>query len=98
IATAQTPRSRDGEGVRIVENGSRLTAPIAFRLGDRPSFDVGGLQQDPADEFDTHNYYLHGVRLSDGRVAVLDKSRVHFFDATGKRLKIVGRAGEGPGE
>lgn len=96
IATAQTPRGN--EGLRIVENGPRLTAPIVFKLGDRPSFDAGGLQQDPADEFDTHNYYLQGVRLSDGRVVVIDKSRVHFFDATGRRLRIVGRSGQGPGE
>jgi hypothetical protein len=98
IATAQAPRVRDSAGVRIVENGRRLTAPAVFQLADKPSFDVGGLQQDPADEFDTHNYYLQAVRLSDGRVVVIDKSRVHFFDATGKRLRIVGRSGEGPGE
>src|SRR4051794_27569750 len=98
IATAQPARVRDSVGVRIIENGPRLTAPIAFQLGDKPSFDVGGLQQDPADEFDTHNYYLQAARLSDGHVVVIDKSRVHFFDATGKRLRLVGRSGEGPGE
>jgi hypothetical protein len=98
IATAQTPGTRDSEGPRIIDNGPRLTAPIAFQLGPKPSFDVGGLQQDPADEFDTRNAYLRGVRLSDGSVVVIDKSRVLFFDAAGKRRRVVGRAGDGPGE
>lgn len=98
IATGQTPRVRDSAGVRIVENGPRLTAPVVFQLADKPSFDVGGLQQDPSLEFATMNSYLKGIRLSNGNVAVIDKTRLQFFDAAGKRLKVVGRAGQGPGE
>src|SRR3954469_12534202 len=86
IATAQPARVRDSVGVRIIENGPRLTAPIAFQLGDKPSFDVGGLQQDPADELTSRNGYPRAIRLSNGSVAVLDRTRVIFYDASGKRI------------
>jgi hypothetical protein len=89
---------RDSAGVRIVENSARRSAPIAFQLGTRPSFDVGGPQPDSADTFIAANYYLKGARLSDGRVVVIDRSRVHFFSPSGKPLRIVGREGEQPGE
>jgi hypothetical protein len=98
IATAQAPRVRDSAGVRIVENGPRLTAPITFALADKPSFDAGGLQSNPADEFIANNYYLKGARLSDGRVVIIDRTRVYFYDPSGKRLRTVGREGRGPGE
>jgi hypothetical protein len=38
------------------------------------------------------------VRLSNGNYAVIDKNRVQYFDARGKRLQIVGRSGAGPEE
>jgi hypothetical protein len=98
IATAQAPRVRDSSGVRIADNGPRLTAPVVFQLGERPTFDVGGLQQDPADELNSRNYYLKGARLSGGRIVIIDGTRAHFYDASGKRLKTVGREGSGPGE
>jgi len=98
IATAQAPRVRDSAGVRIIENGPRLTAPVVFQLADKPSFDVGGLQQDPADELTPRNGYPRAIRLSNGNIAVLDRTRVVFYDASGKRIKAAGREGRGPGE
>jgi hypothetical protein len=98
VASGQAPRIRDSSGVRIVENPSRLKAPTAFRLGDRPSFDVGGLEAEPANEFSTRQGYFRGIRLSNGTVAVLDGRRIQIFDRTGQRLKISGREGKGPGE
>jgi hypothetical protein len=95
---APVPRIRDSAGVRIIENPSRLNAPIAFKLADKPSFDVGGLETNPENEISSRQGYFQGIRLSDGRVAVVDQSRIHFFNAAGKRLKIVGREGSGPGE
>jgi hypothetical protein len=97
-STATAQRVRDSAGVRIVENGPRLTAPVAFQLGDKPSFEFGGLKDNPADELDTRNSYLKGARLSDDRMVLIDKTRVRFFDPSGKLLNTVGRQGDGPGE
>lgn len=97
-ATAQEPRTRDSAGVRIIENPARKDAPVRFRLGDKPLLEVGGLESIPNEEFDHKQGYLRGVRLSNGGLAVIDVSRVHYFDATGKRVSIVGRMGRGPEE
>jgi hypothetical protein len=59
---------------------------------------VGGVESDPDVEFNHNQGFLRGVRLSDGRFAVIDVVRVHYFDAKGQRLKIVGRQGSGPEE
>ena len=80
-ASAQTARIRDSVGIRIVENSSRLSAPVAFTLGTKPNVDIGGLDADPQNELATRQGYPHAIRLNDGRVAVLDGSRVQFFDA-----------------
>ena len=97
-ASAQEPRIRDSAGVRIVENGARKDAPVRFRIADKPSFEVGGLELNPDEEFDHKQGYLRGVRLSNGGFAVIDVSRVHHFDARGKRVRIVGKKGQGPEE
>ena len=52
----------------------------------------------PEEEFDHRQGYLRGVRLSNGGLAVIDVSRVHYFDARGNRMRIVGRKGQGPEE
>jgi hypothetical protein len=95
-ASAQEARSRDSAGVRIIEHSARRDAPVSFTLGDKPLLEVGGTEANRGDEFDHSQGYLRGVRLSNGGLAVIDVSRVHFFDATGKRLRIVGRMGVGP--
>ncbi len=94
---AQHPTIRDSADVRIVANAARVSAPVAYRLGP-PLLDVGGLESDPDVEFHHDQGYLRGVRLSDGGLAVIDVARVHYFDARGKRLRIVGRAGQGAKE
>jgi hypothetical protein len=97
-ATAQEARSRDSAGVRIIENSARQDAPVRFRLGDKPLLEVGGIEPNPDEEFEHKQGYLRGVRLSNGGLAVMDVSRVHYFDASGKRTRIVGRRGGGPEE
>lgn len=97
-ATAQEARSHDSARVRIIENPARKDAPVRFRLGDKPLFEVGGIESNPDEEFDHKQGYLRGVRLSNGGLAVIDVSRVHYFDASGKRIRIVGRTGQGPEE
>ena len=97
-AGAQQLGVRDSSGVRIVEKAARKDAPLRFRLGDKPFLEVGGIESNPDEEFDHRQGYLRGVRLSNGGLAVSDVARVHYFDATGKRIRIVGRNGAGPEE
>ena len=97
-AVAQEARSRDSAGVRIIENSARRDAPVRYRVGDKPLFEVGGIESNPDEEFDHRQGYLRGVRLSNGGLAVIDVSRVHYFDPSGKRIRIVGRTGQGPEE
>jgi hypothetical protein len=96
--SAQAPRMRDSAGVQIIENGPRRGAPIAFRLADTPAFDLGGLKDNPDDEFDPHFPYLRDVELSDGTHVVPDGVHLRFYDRSGKQLRVVGRQGHGPHE
>lgn len=98
VGDAQAPVTRDSAGVRIVENASRAKAPEVFKLGSSAWLDVGGLETDPDVEFNPSQGYLRGAFLSDGGLAVIDVVRLHLFDKSGKRLKIVGRQGKGPEE
>jgi hypothetical protein len=95
-ARAQQPVTRDSAGVQIVENRSRTAAPTLLRLGDTPSINVGGLEADPAVEFDHRDGYIRGALLSNGGLAVIDVWRVHFFDGRGTRTRISGARGQGP--
>lgn len=92
---AQEARIRDSAGVRIVENPARKEAPVRFSIGDKPLLVVGGRELNRGDEFEHNQGYLRGVQLSNGGLAVIDVSRVHFFDPIGRRTRIVGR-GQGP--
>ena len=97
-ASAQEARTRDSSGVRIIENSARKDAPVRFRLGEKPLLEVGGTAEVNSDDaFDHTQGYLRGVRLSDGGLAVIDVSRVHYFDASGKRTLIVGKKRPQPG-
>jgi hypothetical protein len=96
-AVTQDARTRDSSGVTIVENPARKDAPVRFRLGDKPLMEVGGVEPNRSEEFEHNQGYLRGVRLSTGGLAVIDVSRVHYFDPNGKRTRIVGR-GQGPQE
>lgn len=95
---AQSPKVRDSAGVHIVENPSRAKAPVVFTLGATARFDVGGLEQNPDDEFNPRQGYLRGAWLSGGGLAVIDVVRIHYFDKAAKRLRIAGRQGKGPEE
>lgn len=98
VVHAQFPRVRDSAGVHIVENSARASASIAFHVGEKPILDLGGLKPSPDDEFTSGAGYLKSLALSDGRQVVIDQTRVRFFDARGKQLRVVGRNGEGPRE
>ncbi len=95
---AQLPRTRDSAGIHIVENAARAKAPVAWRLAEKATYDVGGLKDNLDDELNKNSAYLKDIRLSDGRHAVDDQIRLRFFDAAGKQTRVVGRQGQGPGE
>ena len=95
---AQSPRVKEIDGVRIVETSSRRTASVAFRLAATPTIDFGGLKRNIEDEFTANGGYLRSVRLSDGGHAIIDETRIRFYDKSGKQFKVTGRKGGGPGE
>jgi hypothetical protein len=86
---------RDSAGVTIVENPAGGAA--AWRLSAEPVLSIGAMEGDA-------NYQLHrvngAVRLSDGRVAVLNSGsqEVRYYDADGRHVRTTGRQGGGPGE
>ncbi len=86
----------DSAGVAIVTNDA-LYSNRSCTVSDEPSFAVGEVSGDDRYEF----YGIRGlVRLSDGSVAVADRttSSVRVFSATGEYVRSMGRQGEGPGE
>ena len=94
-ADAQRLTLRDSAGIKIIENPSAFRAPIVFRLGE-PTLDVGGIQDDPRNEFDPRFGNLSATRLQSGSLAVSERTRVHVFDPHGERTGMVGVEGRGP--
>jgi len=95
---AQPPLVRDSAGIRIVQNGARLKAPLVFRLGTTPSLEVGGIEDSPEVEFNHNQGFLTGARLSNGGLAVIDTDRLQYFGPDSRRVRVVGRHGRGPQE
>lgn len=95
---------RDSAGVEIVENHApehgagqfwTIDAEPEFVLGG--SEDLSGLADDSAQLI----WRVVGLaRLPDGRVAVLssENRQLMLFEPSGELSRIIGRAGEGPGE
>ena len=96
-ASGQARATRDSAGVLIITTPLLAPAPVNLVLG-KPLNEVGGLNEDPAKEFDHKQGYLRAAILSTGGMAVIDVVRVHYFDKSGKSIKIVGRSGAGPEE
>jgi hypothetical protein len=96
-ASGQARATRDSAGVRIITTSLMAPAPANLVLG-KPLSEVGGLNEDPAKEFDHKQGYLRVATLSNGGMAVIDVVRIHYFDRAGKLVRIVGRAGAGPEE
>jgi hypothetical protein len=94
---------RDSAGVEIVEiSASTLDALPVWRIADTPSLSVGELDGDPEYLFTA----MAGARVAvlDSALAIVDGSgrdgtlEIRIFDAEGRFLRKVGRAGSGPGE
>lgn len=89
---------RDSAGVPIVENGRPMLDPASgWRVSETPVLRIGAVAGEEAEQF---SQVSGVVRLSDGRVAVLESqtSEIRYFDASGTHLKTVGGRGGGPGE
>ena len=97
-AAAAGPTVRDSAGIRIVQN----EAPAwrqgeGWRISAEPVLDVGVAEGDAKLQFAR---VAHALRLSDGTLLVADgqANEIRAFDAQGRYLRTMGRAGEGPGE
>ena len=96
--TIRAPTIRDSAGVRIIEHRTIRDLPVAFRIAEKPTLDLGGLQDDLRAELDAGHPFHHAARLSDGRIIIADHSELRLFDTGGRILQVIGRRGQGPGE
>lgn len=94
----QAPKTRDSSGIVIVENPSRRSNGMVFRLSDKTSMDLGGLH-DSNQAYELSPYGIPDiVRLPSKMFVIPDAYQVKLFDSTGRIVKVMGRPGEGPGE
>lgn len=98
VGSAQAPTRRESVRVQVIQNGALSSAPTRYWLAAAPTFDVGGLEDDPELEFNARRGEVWAVPLRSGGLAVLDVSRVQVFSSTGRRLHVIGRDGSGPRE
>lgn len=89
---------RDSAGIRIVAHRSLSKAPIAFRVDRFPFIAIGGLSENVDEELDSNHPYLSAIELNNGLIVVNDAARLHYFDRSGRLIRIVGSRGSGPGE
>jgi hypothetical protein len=71
--------------------------PAAFRVDVRPYLDLGGLNDDPKQEFDRDGG-MSVTELSDGTIVASNPTRMMMYAKDGRFLRTVGRDGDGPGE
>ena len=87
---------RDSAGLQIVENDlARLSEMCAVSI--EPTVAIGSTAGDESYEL----YRVFGAsKLSDGRIVLVNQGsqQLRYYDAVGRHLKSVGRAGKGPGE
>ena len=94
---AQSPRP-SAATVQTIEHRSLPTRPFGVHLSDKPYVTLGGLPDDERAEFDSRHFFLTAAQLSDGRVVVMDRTALKFFDARGVLQRVAGRLGSGPSE
>ncbi|HEX2079962.1 MAG TPA: hypothetical protein VHG08_19750 [Longimicrobium sp.] len=97
-ARAAGPSVRDSAGIRIVQNDRPAWREgQGWRVAEEPLLDVGVAEGDPNQQF---GRVADAVRLRDGTLLVADAqaNEVRAFDARGRYLRTLGRAGGGPGE
>jgi hypothetical protein len=93
--------SREGNSeteVPVVKASQELRRARAMILDPAPEVSIGGVQDDPEDEFNHRNGFLSAVALSDGGIAVIDDARLRIYHRDGTPRAVIGRSGRGPGE
>lgn len=92
-------QAQSSSAVPILSVASRSKDVAAITLKQPAVLHVGGVMDDPADEFDFKNSWLTAVPMSDGGIAVADGFKVRLFDKSGRQRVVVGKsAGAGPNE
>lgn len=92
------PTVRDSAGIRIVQNEApSWRKGQEWRVSSEPVTDVGVAEGDAHQQF---GRVAGALRLSDGTLLVADgqANEIRAFDAQGRHLRTMGRAGGGPGE
>jgi hypothetical protein len=84
-------------GLLLLSPLSAATAQSTWTVEKTPILDVAGVSRDGTLIF---GYAAGGTRLSDGRLLIADRAEngIRVVDATGKLVRTVGRAGQGPGD
>ena len=72
-----------------------LAQDRAWYLSARPRVQIGALHGTPPYQF---SRIQDALRLSDGRVVVMNEVELRYFDAQGNHLRTTGGRGGGPGE
>jgi hypothetical protein len=88
---------RDSAGIEIVESRRPIADSLPWRVTREPLVRIGVVEGEAAYQF--HDI-VGAVRLSDGRIVVLDgeSAELRFFDGRGMHLRTVAGKGGGPGE
>lgn len=97
-ASAAGPAVRDSAGIRIVQTEQPTWRDgQGWRVAAEPLLDVGAAEGDANQQFAR---VADALRLSDGTLLVADGqvNELHAFDARGRYLRTLARAGGGPGE
>jgi hypothetical protein len=96
-AVAQSQRTIDSAGVRVVLNPDPGANPPGFRLSVRPRVAIGQVEGSPEYQlFRADQAFV----LSDGTLVVANTGtqELRFYDRSGKYLRTAGKKGQGPGE
>lgn len=97
LLSQSSPSVRDSSRIRIVEHGDVGGVLAPLRIGATPILDLAGIRANPEEEIDPRGFLL-ARPLSDGRWVVGDQGHLKVFDSRGRYLRVIGRAGQGPGE
>jgi hypothetical protein len=95
-AGSPSVQTRDSAGVRLVENTGSAPGALGWRVDEAPLVSIGGDGEAGGPLFQVTD----AMRLGDGRIVVASAGtqQIRIYGADGRMLRVVGRAGEGPGE
>lgn len=88
---------RDSAGVRIATFPALPSEDGPLQPTEEPRVTMGGLADEDSLEF-LSGGQLPATELTGGQLVVGDRTRLKFFDQSGRLMRIAGRAGDGPAE